>query len=201
MHTLKLFTLKLLKMLRHVSIILSSSGSCLFLAKITLLKIFTDWFSYNSLVIWQHVVLCRSSDVRSAPDCPSPDMFTNLTRKRTDMSWIPYLPVRVTKCDLQLSNLRQYWEQSHVLTLISVLLSLDKTVASNHMLHRVSPVHMSDLHASVTKRNSQLSNLREYWEKSHVLTLISVLLSLDKTVASNHMLHKQSVACSCASYS
>ena len=38
MHTLKLFTLKLLKMLRHVSIIRSSSGSGLFLAKITLLK-------------------------------------------------------------------------------------------------------------------------------------------------------------------
>ena len=34
MHTFELFILKLLKMLRHVSIIRSSSGSCLFLAKI-----------------------------------------------------------------------------------------------------------------------------------------------------------------------
>ena len=65
MNTLKLFTLKLLKMLRHVSIIRSSSGSCLFLAKITLLKTFTAWFSYNNLVTWQHVVLCRSSVARS----------------------------------------------------------------------------------------------------------------------------------------
>ena len=56
-------------MLRHVSIIRSSSGSCLFLAKIILLKIFTAWFSYNSFVMWQHVVLCRSSVVRSALDC------------------------------------------------------------------------------------------------------------------------------------
>ena len=55
MHTLKLFTLKLLKMLRHVSIIRSSSGSCLILAKITLLKTFTAWFSYNNLLMWQHV--------------------------------------------------------------------------------------------------------------------------------------------------
>jgi hypothetical protein len=69
MHTLKLFTLKLLKTLRHVSIIRSSSGSCLFLAKITLLKTFTAWFSYNNFVMWQHVMLCRSSDARSAPDC------------------------------------------------------------------------------------------------------------------------------------
>ena len=69
MHTIKLFILKLLKMLRHVSIIRSSSCSCLFLAKITLLKTFTAWFSYNSLVMWQHVVLCRASVVRSAPDC------------------------------------------------------------------------------------------------------------------------------------
>jgi len=69
MHTLKMFILKLLKMLRHVSIIRSSSGSCLFLAKITLLKTFTAWFSYNSLVMWLHIVLCRSSAVRSAPDC------------------------------------------------------------------------------------------------------------------------------------
>ena len=68
-HTLKLFTLKLLKMLRHVSIIRSSLGSCLFLAKVTLLKTFTAWFSYNNLVMWQHVVLCRSSVARSAPDC------------------------------------------------------------------------------------------------------------------------------------
>jgi len=68
MHTLKLFTLKLLKMLRQVSIIRSSSGSCLFLAKIALLKIFTAWFSYNNLVMWQQVVLCRSSVARSAPD-------------------------------------------------------------------------------------------------------------------------------------
>ena len=30
-------------------------GAALFLAKITLLKTFTDWFSYNSLVKWQHV--------------------------------------------------------------------------------------------------------------------------------------------------
>ena len=66
MHTLKLFTLKLLKMLRHVSIFRSSSGSCLFLAKITLLKTFTAWFSYSNLVMWQHVVLCRSSVARSA---------------------------------------------------------------------------------------------------------------------------------------
>ena len=34
-------------MLRCVSIIRSSSGSCLLLAKITLLKTFTGWFSYN----------------------------------------------------------------------------------------------------------------------------------------------------------
>ena len=71
MHKLKLFTLQLLKMLRHVSIIRSSSGNCPFLAKITLLKTFTAWFSYNSLVMWQHVVLRRSSVVRSAPDCVS----------------------------------------------------------------------------------------------------------------------------------
>ena len=38
MHIFKLFTLKFLKILRHVSITLSSSGSCLFLAKITLVK-------------------------------------------------------------------------------------------------------------------------------------------------------------------
>ena len=62
---LKLFTLKLLKMFRHVSIIRSSPGSCLFLAIITLLKTFTAWFSYNNLVMWQHVVLCRSSVARS----------------------------------------------------------------------------------------------------------------------------------------
>ena len=42
MNTLKLFTLKLLKMLRHVSIIRSSSGRCLFLAKITLLNVFNN---------------------------------------------------------------------------------------------------------------------------------------------------------------
>ena len=47
MHTLKLFILKLLKMLRHVLIIRPSTGSCLFLAKITLLKTFTAWFSYT----------------------------------------------------------------------------------------------------------------------------------------------------------
>ena len=68
MHTLKLFMLKLLKMLRHVSI-LRSSGSCLFLAKITLLKTFTTLLAYNSLVMWQYVVLCRSSLVWSSPDC------------------------------------------------------------------------------------------------------------------------------------
>jgi len=64
MHTLN-FILKLfktlLKMLRHVSIIRSSSGSCLFLAKIILLKTFTARYSYNNLAMWQHVVLCRSS--------------------------------------------------------------------------------------------------------------------------------------------
>ena len=47
MHTLKLFTLKLLKMLPHVSIIRSSSGSCLFLAKITLLKTFNAILARN----------------------------------------------------------------------------------------------------------------------------------------------------------
>ena len=52
-------------MLRHVSITRSSSGSCLFLAKITLLKTFTALFSNNSLMMWQHAVLC--SVVRSAP--------------------------------------------------------------------------------------------------------------------------------------
>ena len=57
MHTLKLFTLKLLTMLRHVSIIRSSSGSCLFLAKITLLKTFTAWFSYNNFLMWQWMFL------------------------------------------------------------------------------------------------------------------------------------------------
>ena len=47
MHTLKLFTLKLLEMLWHVSIIRSSSGSCLFLAKITLLKTFNAILARN----------------------------------------------------------------------------------------------------------------------------------------------------------
>ena len=50
MHTLKLFTLKLLKMLRHVSII-QSSGSCLFLAKITLLKTFTAVNVFNNVIL------------------------------------------------------------------------------------------------------------------------------------------------------
>ena len=54
MHTLKLFTLKLLKMLRHVSIIRSSSGSCLFLAKITLL-----------MNVFNNVILARN---RPLPD-------------------------------------------------------------------------------------------------------------------------------------
>ena len=87
MHTLELFILKLLKMLRHVSIIWSSSGSCLFLAKITLLKTFTAWFSYNNLVIWQHVVLCRSSVVRSAPDCVC--RFTTHTVRCTSDRQLP----------------------------------------------------------------------------------------------------------------
>jgi hypothetical protein len=68
MHTLKLFIWNLLKILRRVSVIRSSSGSCLFLAKITLLEIFTAWFSYNNLAMWQHVVLCRSSVAKSAAD-------------------------------------------------------------------------------------------------------------------------------------
>ena len=55
----KTFLKTFLKMLRHVSIIRSSSGSCLFLAKITLLKTFTAWYSYNNLAMWQYVVLCR----------------------------------------------------------------------------------------------------------------------------------------------
>ena len=41
-------------MLRHVSIIRSSTGSCPFLAKITLLNPFTASYSYNNLAIWQH---------------------------------------------------------------------------------------------------------------------------------------------------
>jgi len=83
MHTLKLFILKLVKMLRHVSIIRSSSGSCLFLAKITLLKIFTAWFSNNSLVMWQRVVLCRSSVVRSAQSgaLPTTNIYSSLNVK------------------------------------------------------------------------------------------------------------------------
>ena len=55
-------------MLRHVSIIRSSSWSCLFLAKITLFKIFTPWFSYNSelfilklLKMLRHVLIIWSS--------------------------------------------------------------------------------------------------------------------------------------------
>jgi hypothetical protein len=38
----------------------------------------------------------------------SPTLFTNLTYKRTGMSWISYLPVRVTKCDSPLNGLRAY---------------------------------------------------------------------------------------------
>jgi len=35
-------------------------GAALFLAKVTLLKTLTDWFPYINLVLWQHVVSCRS---------------------------------------------------------------------------------------------------------------------------------------------
>ena len=42
-------------------------GAALFLAKITLLKTFTDRFPYNNLVLWQRVVLCWSCVAKSAP--------------------------------------------------------------------------------------------------------------------------------------
>ena len=58
-------------MFRHVSIIRSSSASCLFLAKITLIKIVTAWYSCNNLAMWQRVVLCRLRVARRAPDCMS----------------------------------------------------------------------------------------------------------------------------------
>jgi len=58
MHTFKLFTLKLLKVLRRVSIIRSSSGSCLFLSKITLLK------TLNQAVnVFYNVILARNRQV------------------------------------------------------------------------------------------------------------------------------------------
>ena len=105
MHTLKLFTLKLLKMFRHVSIIRSSSASCLFLAKITLLKTFTAWFSYNSLAMWQHVVLCRSSVIRSAPDTVS--SFLRLLPHLLVTSICPFIFPSITCCRRQF--LRKMW--------------------------------------------------------------------------------------------
>jgi len=57
-------------------------GAALFLAKITLLKTFTDWFLYNNLVLWQHVVLCRSCDARPT--------HANMTKWRMRIAyWIP----------------------------------------------------------------------------------------------------------------
>jgi hypothetical protein len=46
-------------------------GAALFLAKITLLKTLTDRIPYINLVLWQHVILCRSCIAKSAPDCVS----------------------------------------------------------------------------------------------------------------------------------
>ena len=46
-------------------------GGALVLAKITWLKIFTDLFPYNNLVLWQHLVLCRSCVAKSAPESGS----------------------------------------------------------------------------------------------------------------------------------
>ena len=40
----------------------------MFLAKITFLKTLTDLFPYINLVLWQHVVLCKSYAAENAPD-------------------------------------------------------------------------------------------------------------------------------------
>jgi len=49
----KIYTLKHSKMLRHVSILEPSSGSYIFLAKVTV-EIVTDLFRCTSWVLWQH---------------------------------------------------------------------------------------------------------------------------------------------------
>ena len=128
-------------------------------------------------------------------------MFTNLTWKLTYTSWIPYLPVSVTKRDSHLSNLREYWEQSHVLTLISVLLSLYKIVASNHTRHKQS-VACSYALLTCERDEAWLTTERPPRVlRTIACTHTDTSPSLDKTVASYRMLHKQSDACSYASYS
>jgi len=39
-------------------------GAKLFLAKVTFLKTLIDYFPYINLVLWQHVVLCKSTLLR-----------------------------------------------------------------------------------------------------------------------------------------
>ena len=81
MHTLKLFVLKPSKMLRHISIIRSSSGKCLFLAKITLLKTFIAWFSYNSFNPGSLIICVKNSIFTILFWQPNLYWFGNLTNK------------------------------------------------------------------------------------------------------------------------
>ena len=94
-HTLKLFTLKFLKMLRHVSIIRSTSGSCLFLAKITLLKTFT---------LFNNVILASSrqlpDDDRMTETCRSVFKSFNVNNLSVCIGWCAdQVTLRSARCN------------------------------------------------------------------------------------------------------
>ena len=91
MHTLKLFILKLLKMLQHVSTIRSSSGSCLFLAKSTLLKTFTAVNIFNNVILARNRQL--TDDDRMVETCRSIFKSFNINNLSTLLK--PFIAVNV----------------------------------------------------------------------------------------------------------
>ena len=98
MRTLKLFTFKLLKMLRHVSIIRSSSGSCLFLAKITLLKTFTAVNAFNNVILARNRQL--PDDDRMIETCRSIFKSFNVNNLSVCIGWCAdQVTLRSARCD------------------------------------------------------------------------------------------------------
>ena len=150
---------------------------------------------YYTFILWKRNFILTEHTIDTfifhvkyvfSPTFPSPNMFTNLAWKRTDMSWTFYLHASVTKCDSQLNGLREYCEESRVFTLISVLCSSDKTVVSYHMLHKQSDVcsyasyNQSCYWAIVAFWNSALyhSAINSMFHTTNFILLLLLLLFL-----------------------